>query len=1044
MKESNLVEFKINKNFKREKKSPIRTLLKLTVNSKNKKNISIEKRMVQPSLNNNNILNKVSSARNVNQNYCNLNIQKNKKLNDVCNNNNENINYNSNSNLLLNKINKFKNNNQIKENKNITVNCIKSYNNYGKKKNEQNINKIKNIKHKQLKIEQNNFDFKQTNTNIYDNNKNQINKNIYTKKNNEKNNNINNNININNNNININNNNITNNISFFNSRLQISNKKEERELNFWKKDKKINIKKKNIIDKSNNINNTNNSNNTYRNSSCINFYNKKLKNNFTKNTNNSNFNNDIINNNIKITKNNNLVNEIKPYTTLTNDELYSNRLKLINKKINSNHNQNQNINDKNENITTINNIIINSQKDSNNNIIYSPKKGIYRMHSQENVKSKRKEGSTPVKENNKIYKNKSVKDLTHFTYSKKKCLSKKRISNAYTKKYGIIDISDCSPLKNDDSKIENNLNKKILTVMNKEDADYLNDLINEKYQIKPDIYPEIKINLKKNKHKKIKNNSVIVENRKNINNISDNEESIIEKNISKKICSLYNKYKENNKLPNNKKEIYNKNSLSKSIVNSKTYLSNITNITITDSNINNYLNNIDIIKNKNIKTNINNNDRIISINDLYYILIFEEKIKNIFNSLLIHKNNFISNYCFEIINFFFNYSINKYIQNIIYDKIDIKNLNICNNYTLFAIILFYDLSFNNNNFMNLFLLIKEILKLIYSNLIIIIRQSYNVFTNLQIQEKKNVSELYDIINNILNKYINNKELFFNDNEYILLNKNTYLSCEEKIYTNLNFIIRNIHTIVNNIQNTQNYNHILNLLNIINNISLEDIKIFFRTKILRINMFNSSLLSSTILDNNISNNRNRKILPYITKINKKKYTLILSLDDTIIHFKTNTFVNNKGVVQIRPGLIEFLQNIKNYYEIIIFSSGNQKYSDAIIDSIDEKNKYIDYRLYQEHCIIINDDFVKDLSKIGRPIDKTIIIDNIPQNYRLQNENGINIKSFYGDNSNDRVLFYLSKILINFTQNEGDIRKIIKKYWNDIVFKVCSNIYNNYCK
>ena len=65
----------------------------------------------------------------------------------------------------------------------------------------------------------------------------------------------------------------------------------------------------------------------------INFYNKKLKNNFTNKTNNSNFNNDIINNNIKITKNNNnLVNEIKPYTTLTNDELYSNKLKLINKK----------------------------------------------------------------------------------------------------------------------------------------------------------------------------------------------------------------------------------------------------------------------------------------------------------------------------------------------------------------------------------------------------------------------------------------------------------------------------------------------------------------------------------------------------------------------------------------------------------------------------------------------------------------------------------------------------------------------------------------
>ena len=180
------------------------------------------------------------------------------------------------------------------------------------------------------------------------------------------------------------------------------------------------------------------------------------------------------------------------------------------------------------------------------------------------------------------------------------------------------------------------------------------------------------------------------------------------------------------------------------------------------------------------------------------------------------------------------------------------------------------------------------------------------------------------------------------------------------------------------------------------------------------------------------------------MNNKKYTLILSLDDTIIHFKTNTIINNKGIMQIRPGLIEFFQNIRSYYEIIIFSIGNKKYTDAIIDSIDTNKKYIDYRLYQEHCIIINGEYVKDLSKIGRGIDKMVIVDNLPQNYRLQNDNGINIKSFYGDNPNDKVLYHLSKILISMAQNGGDIRKSIKKYWNEIVCKVCSNIYNNYCK
>ena len=143
--------------------------------------------------------------------------------------------------------------------------------------------------------------------------------------------------------------------------------------------------------------------------------------------------------------------------------------------------------------------------------------------------------------------------------------------------------------------------------------------------------------------------------------------------------------------------------------------------------------------------------------------------------------------------------------------------------------------------------------------------------------------------------------------------------------------------------------------------------------------------------------------------------------------------------MRPGLTEFLRNIKSYYEIILFCSGKKKYCDTIIDSIDEKNKYIDYRLYQEHCTIINDDFVKDLSKIGRAIDKMIIVDNLPQNYRQQKENGINIKSFYGDNPDDRILYHLCKILISIAQNGGDIRKSIKKYWNEIIYKVCSNIH-----
>ena len=580
------------------------------------------------------------------------------------------------------------------------------------------------------------------------------------------------------------------------------------------------------------------------------------------------------------------------------------------------------------------------------NNIYSPKKGIARIHSQENIYYN-DNNNKKIKNNEKINflwknKNKSLKDLTGFTYKKK--------NSSY--------------------------------ILQKKD---------KTYNIKPDIYPEIKINLKSRIKPLNKNNSVIYE--------------------SKHKSDLNCVYKKN------KIKRYDSESCSRT-----TKLKNIKeNNTVCNKN--------DIEEKETISCFISNTE-------LNYIILLIEKIKDIFDSLILNDDYLILKYCFEFINYIYNYNIDNYISNSIINIIDIETRKILNNYFIFAIVVIYDLILKEKKlFNNLKILVKESIKLIYSNIIIIINYSKD-----NIISSNNIF-LNTIINNINIQYKKNKDLYIDDNEYLLLkqNNNSIISPEDNLNYNLNFIIKNIHTIINNMKKSSDYKLFIQIFQQMNNISLENIYDFFINNIYQINIINSTLAVASKLFLTNNSDINRIIL------NKKKYTLLISLDGTLIHFKIDNKNknNNKGIIQLRPGFNEFLSDIKPYYEIIAFSNGDKKYTDLLINSLDKNKIFFENKLYREHCIIMNNDFVKDISKLGKDLSKIIIVDNLVQNFRLNLENGINIKSFNGE-INDKILKELGKILIKIAKFGGDIRRGISYYKDDIINKVSSNIYCYYYK
>lgn len=64
-----------------------------------------------------------------------------------------------------------------------------------------------------------------------------------------------------------------------------------------------------------------------------------------------------------------------------------------------------------------------------------------------------------------------------------------------------------------------------------------------------------------------------------------------------------------------------------------------------------------------------------------------------------------------------------------------------------------------------------------------------------------------------------------------------------------------------------------------------------------------------------------------------------------------------------------------FELVLFTASEQFYADQVINLFDPDNRFFAYRLYRPHCLQVQPNvFVKDLSRLGRDLTKTILVDN----------------------------------------------------------------------
>ena len=198
------------------------------------------------------------------------------------------------------------------------------------------------------------------------------------------------------------------------------------------------------------------------------------------------------------------------------------------------------------------------------------------------------------------------------------------------------------------------------------------------------------------------------------------------------------------------------------------------------------------------------------------------------------------------------------------------------------------------------------------------------------------------------------------------------------------------------------------------------------------------------------NSQKLLLPAKTQEFSKKKTLILDLDETLVHssftpFKKNDIVLNvdfEGVmyniyVLVRPDAELFIKKVAKTFEVVIFTASISKYASPLLDILD-KEKNIKYRLYRDQCTFINGIYIKDLKKCNRSLKDLIIVDNSPIAYTFDSDNGLPIKTWIED-PDDKELMKLVPIL-EFLSKTKDVRKFIDQfvYNNKILYEEAMEI------
>nr|XP_040057998.1 carboxy-terminal domain RNA polymerase II polypeptide A small phosphatase 1-like isoform X2 [Gasterosteus aculeatus aculeatus] len=159
---------------------------------------------------------------------------------------------------------------------------------------------------------------------------------------------------------------------------------------------------------------------------------------------------------------------------------------------------------------------------------------------------------------------------------------------------------------------------------------------------------------------------------------------------------------------------------------------------------------------------------------------------------------------------------------------------------------------------------------------------------------------------------------------------------------------------------------------------------------------------------------KPLLPQLKLNDAGKICVVIDLDETLVHSSFKPVNNADFIIPVeidgtvhqvyvlkRPHVDEFLRRMGEMFECVLFTASLAKYADPVSDLLDKWGAF-QSRLFRESCVFHKGNYVKDLSRLGRDLNKVIIIDNSPASYIFHPENAVPVASWFDDMSDTELL------------------------------------------